>query len=341
MAELNSLGITSFTDAGVEREKWVCYNDTFNRHIKDGRWTCRVNMLMMMAGFGKSSLASVKDAFRYVGARYNFGNEWLKVGGTKLIGDGIPPLETALMWEPYVDGTYGLLVTEGNTLQEQEKSLRETIKVAHGNRMQVGIHSCGERTIDIITDQYMKCIEEDPWDARHYVIHSDFALPGTIKRVAEFGRRTGYELAFNVQSPIKWTISDLMETVVGSERAAYHWPLRSMLDAGVRVANSSDAPVIYPDWRPGVQGAVLRESKATGKPSGPEQSITVQEAIRTYTINGAWLDHKEDAKGSIEAGKAADFCIIDGDILTIDPHRIVELSVLMTVAGGNVVYDAF
>jgi predicted amidohydrolase YtcJ len=244
------------------------------------------------------------------------------------------------MWEPYIDGTYGLLVTQGNTLEEQEESLREMIKLAHANRMQVGIHSCGERTIDIITDQYMKCIEEDPWDARHYVIHSDFALPETIKRVAEFGRRTGYELAFNVQSPIKWTISDFMETVVGPEKAAYQWPLRSMLDAGVRVVNSSDAPVSYPDWRPGVQGALLRESKATGSPSGPEQCITIQEAIRTYTIDAAWLDHKEKVKGSIETGKVADFCIVDDDILSIDPHKIVDLRVLMTIAGGNVVYDA-
>ena len=108
----------------------------------------------------------------------------------------------------------------------------------------------------------MKCIEEDPWDARHYVIHSDFALPETIKKMAEFRKRTGYELGLNVQSPIKWTISEFMETVVGPKRAGYHWPLRTMLDSGIRVANSSDAPVIYPDWRPGIQGAVLRESAA-------------------------------------------------------------------------------
>jgi predicted amidohydrolase YtcJ len=335
MAELGSLGITSFTDAGVDREKWACYNDVYNESFREGRWTCRVNMLLMLGG-----LESMKSAFKYVGARTNFGNDWLKVGGVKLIADGIPPLKTALMWQPYVDGTHGLLVTEGSTLKEQEQTLCGAIRLAHANRMQVGIHSCGERTIDIVTDQYMKCIETDPWDARHYVIHSDFARPETIKRVADFGRRAGHELAFNVQSAIKWTISDLMETVVGPERAAYHWPLRSMLDAGIRVVNSSDAPVTYPDWRPGIQGAVLRASKATGKTSGPEQCVTVPEAIRTYTVNGAWLDHREHIKGSIEVGRVADFCVIDGDILTIDPHKIADLCVLMTVSGGNIVYDA-
>ena len=340
MAELNSLGITSFTDAGVDREKWACYNDVFNETHKQGKWTCRVNMLMMMGGFGKLTLDGLKDSFNYIGARYNFGNDWLKIAGSKLIGDGIPPLKTAYMFEPYTDGTYGFLVTEGDTPEEQEKSLRESIRVSHGNRMQIGIHSCGERTIDIITDQYMKCIEEDPWDARHYIIHSDFTLQETIKKVSEFNRTSKYKIAFNVQSPIKWTISDHMQSVVGPQRSAYQWPLRSMLDAGIHVGNSSDAPVIYPDWRPGVQGAVLRESKATGKPSGPEQCITVEEAIATYTIHNAWLDHKEDIKGSVEPGKAADFCVIDNDILTVDPHKIVDLKILMTVAGGDIVYNS-
>jgi predicted amidohydrolase YtcJ len=66
----------------------------------------------------------------------------------------------------------------------------------------------------------------------------------------------------------------------------------------------------------------------------------MQEAIRTYTINGAWLDHKENIKGSIEAGKVADFCVIDNDILTIDPHKVGDLRILMTIAGGNIVYEA-
>jgi predicted amidohydrolase YtcJ len=243
------------------------------------------------------------------------------------------------MFEPYLDGTYGLLETEGDTLDKQEKSLREMIKLVHKNRLQVGIHSTGERTIHIISDQYMKCIEEDPWDARHYVIHSDFSRPEDIKKMGEFGRRTGYGIGLNVQSSIKWTISDFMETVVGPEKAAYHWPLRTMLDSGIRVANSSDAPVTYPDWRPGVQAAVLRESKATGKISGPEQRISVAEAIATYTINGAWLDHMEDIKGSIEPGKLADFCVLDDDILEVAPHKITNIRILMTVVGGRVVFN--
>jgi predicted amidohydrolase YtcJ len=106
------------------------------------------------------------------------------------------------------------------------------------------------------------------------------------------------------------------------------------------LANSSDAPVIYPDWKQGIQGAVLRESKATGKVSGPEQCITVEEAIASYTINGAWLDHMEHRKGSIETGKLADFCVLGEDILTVDPHYIKDIPTLMTIVGGRIVYDS-
>jgi predicted amidohydrolase YtcJ len=340
MAELNSIGITSFTDAGVDRDKWACYNDTLNEYFNEGKWTCRVNMMLMLAGFGKSGLDGIKEAFKYVGCRYNFGNEWLKVGGAKIVADGIPPLKTAWMWEPYLDGTYGGLTVDGNSEKEQEENLREMIQICHKNRLQIGIHSCGERTIDVCTDQYMKCIEEDPWDARHYTIHSDFSRPETIKKIGDFGRRTGYELGLNVQSPIKWTISDIMDTVVGQARSAYHWPLRTMFDNGIHVANSSDAPVIYPDWRQGVQNALLRELKATGKVSGPDQRVTLTEAIASYTINGAWLDHMETLKGSIEIGKFADFCVLDKDLFAVDPHEIKDIRILMTIIGGTVVYNA-
>jgi predicted amidohydrolase YtcJ len=186
----------------------------------------------------------------------------------------------------------------------------------------------------------MKCIEEDPWDTRHYTLHSDLMRPEIIKKVGRFGKRTGYELGMNVQSPIKWTISSFMESVVGPEKAGYEGPLRLMLDNGVHVADSSDAPVTYPDWKNGVQSAVLRESKAGGKVSGPEQCISVPEAIRHYTLNGAWLDHMVTLKGSIEPGKYADFCMVNRDILSIEPHQISNLKKLMTIVGGNAVFDA-
>ena len=340
MAELNSLGITGFTDAGVDSNKVATYNDAYNDFFIENRWTCRVNMLLSMGGFGPAPVEATREALKYIGTRHNFGNEWLRITGAKLVADGIPPLKTAWMYDEYLDGSTGGLTIDGKSPDEQEKNLRDLIILLHRNRYQVGIHCTGSRTADICFDQYMECIEEDPWDARHYTIHSDYVRPEMIKKVSQFGKRTGYEIGMNVQSLIKWTISGLMDSVVGPEKAGYEWPLRTMLDNGIHVADSSDAPVTYPDWRNGVQSAVLRESKANGKVSGPEQRITVQEDIRNYTLNGAWLDHMETIKGSIEPGKYADFCIVDKDILSIEPHKISELKILMTITGGKIVFDA-
>ena len=143
-----------------------------------------------------------------------------------------------------------------------------------------------------------------------------------------------------MQPFISVLISDFTPAIVGEERAAYEFPMKTALDAGVRLTSNSDAPVTYPNWRMGVQAAVLRENVNSGNVSGPEQCITVEDAIRTYTINGAWQDHMENIKGSIEAGKLADFCIIDGDILEMDPHTIGEIPVVMTIVGGKVVFSS-
>jgi hypothetical protein len=106
------------------------------------------------------------------------------------------------------------------------------------------------------------------------------------------------------------------------------------------MAFGSDAPVVYPNWRQGIEAAVLRESKAMGKISGPEQCITREEAIRAYTMGGAYQDHMDDIKGSIEVGKLADFCILGEDILTVDVHTIKGIPILMTIIGGKIVFNA-
>jgi len=131
-----------------------------------------------------------------------------------------------------------------------------------------------------------------------------------------------------------------LSELLGPEAAAYDWPFKSMLNAGAKVIFSSDCPAgtLHPDWRLGVQSAVLREGME-GKVIAADQRITRQEALRAYTMGGAWQDHMENIKGSIEDGKLANFCILGGDILTCDAHQIKNFPVLMTVVGGRVVYD--
>jgi hypothetical protein len=330
IAEVASLGITSVTEPGLSLDAVYRYNDLY----KEGLLTVRVNC-MIMAG---SSLEQTKMFLGSLAADTDFGNDWVRISGVKMFADGIPPSRTACMWDeylPYPDGRSGgsgSLLIAGSTDEQRYNTLIEMIKYASAKGFQVGIHATGDRTIDACVDGYIAALQEHPWDARHYIIHSDFVTPECAGRMAAHG------IQASVQSSIKWTIGNLMEGIVGPEKAAYQWPLRMMLEKGIIVANGSDSPVTYPDWRQGVESAVIREDKATGKVSGPEQCITVEEAIRTYTISGAWQDHQEDVKGSIETGKWADFTVIGEDILAVDPHDISEIPVWMTIAGGKVVY---
>jgi predicted amidohydrolase YtcJ len=277
MAELNSLGICSVTEPGLGAEQIGIYTELLNA----GKFTVRVNGMV----WGGASFEAVKSILNHVGTSTGFGNEWLRISGLKLMADGIPPSKTAFMYEDYIGGGHGQLLVEGKTDEERYDMLINIIKYANARGFQVGIHVTGDRGIDACVDGYIAALKEHPWDARHYTIHTDYVTLKCIERMAK------NNIGANVQSAIKWTIGNLMVGITGEKRAAYHWPLKSLFDGGVVVTNSSDASVTYPDWRQGVESAVLRKDKATGKVLGPEQCISVEQAIRSYTINGAWQDH--------------------------------------------------
>lgn len=324
MSELNSLGITSVTEPGLSAYIIRIYTDLYNQ----GKFTLRVNCMIM----GGHSLEGVKNILDNIGTSTGFGNEWLRISGFKLLADGIPPSKTAFMYEDYIGGGHGQLLVDGKTDEDRYNMLISMIKYANSRGFQIGIHVTGDRGIDACVDGYIAALTEHPWDARHYIIHTDYVTPQCIERMAK------YSIGANVQSAIKWTIGNLMNGITGEERAAYQWPLKSLFDKGISVTNSSDASVTYPDWRQGVESAVLRKDKATGEVLGADQCISVEQAIRSYTINGAWQDHQDNIRGSIEIGKLADFTIIGEDILTIDPNRIHEIPILYTIVGGKVVY---
>ena len=238
------------------------------------------------------------------------------------------------MYEDYLGGGRGELVIPGKNEAERVSELQAIIGHAHDRGFQVGVHVTGDAAIDATVAGFVKCQTERPGgDLRHYIIHGDFISLATARTLA------AHNLGLSMQPFIKSLIADQEEGIVGEERAAYEWPMRTVLDAGVNLAASSDAPVTYPNWRQGIQSAVLRQAKGSGRISGPDQCITVAEAIRMYTINGAWLDHMEKIKGSVEVGKLADLCVLDEDILTVDPHKIGETPVLMTIVGGKMVHD--
>ncbi|MFJ9587999.1 amidohydrolase [Streptomyces acidicola] len=330
LERLRSIGITSYTEPGLDAASIA----TYSALLESGELTSRVTVLFLPTG-----QASESDRFKRALDGWNKTSETdprkLKLAGVKIFADGIPPNRTAWMHEPYVDGGCGSLCVPGDTDSEREAELAEIIRYAHDAGHQIGVHVTGDRGIDAVVDSFAAAQRENPQtDPRHYVIHGDFLGARSMKILAEHG------FGVNMNPTIKWTIAEAEEAVVGSERAGYEWPYRDALDAGLPVTSGSDAPVTTPDWRQGIATMLLREGKASGRVSGPEQRITLAEAIRTYTINPAWQDFAEDWKGSIEVGKVADFCILDGDILKTHPRDIPGLNVVCTVLDGEIVYEA-
>ncbi|WP_300459546.1 amidohydrolase [Desulfobacula sp.] len=344
MEHLSANGVTSFTDAaiGPGGEAYVYgvmsaeFCQIYQELLSEGKLTTRVNILLLMGNYGALTLDDIKKSLKAFEFPKTSDANWLKYPGIKIFADGIPLTYSAWMNEDYVSGDvgHGRSVIPGDTDKEQSDNLVAMIKYIHSKGYQIGIHATGDRAIDTAVDGMVQAMEENPVeDLRHYIVHADFLSP---KKAAVLAK---HNFGVSMQPFIHAMICDFEPTVVGAERAAREFPFKTVLKAGIPLTNSSDAPVTYPNWRMGIQAAVLRESLVSGSVSGPEECISVQEAIQTYTINGAWQDHMEDIKGSIEKGKLADLCIIDKDILTISPHEIGSIAVLMTIVDGKVVFD--
>ena len=341
MRIMNARGITSVTDAALGSggigfqggllgsECISVYNDLHNEEAM----TVRVNVLYLFGEYGAISLKDFQRSVSEIGIHSGFGDEWLQIGGIKLFADGIPQTKTAWLREDYPDGGNGGLVLPGATEQERCEELANMIGFAHKHGFQCAVHAVGDRAIEACVDGFVRAQREDPRELRHYLVHCDLVTDRDIRRMVEHG------VAVNTQPILKWIFSDVIDKMIGIERSERQFPLRALLDAGVHVGLSSDAPVTEPDWIRGVEAAVLRKSKASGTVRGPAQRITAREAIRLYTMGGAWQDHMEKRKGSLEPGKLADFCVLDRDILSVRPDEIHTIKNVATVVGGRRVYE--
>ncbi|MCX5912525.1 MAG: amidohydrolase [Deltaproteobacteria bacterium] len=347
MQEMNLNGVTSASeplgpgadqnDFGVRGSKAI---EAYRQLYKEGKLTMRVAIPLLYGKYGSVTYEDVVKGSQ----TYKFPTDvdpfWVKSSGFKVFADGVPlpPIYTAWMWEPYVvppGNIYGGLVIPGKTEQAKYDELIKMVEYGHERGWQVHVHAIGDRAVSSFIDGVEKATLKNPWPKlRHAIIHGDFIRPEDMKRAAKYG------MAHGGMPSVHSLLADQFLGFMGEERTANHLPFRSLIDAGVIISMNADAPSTYPDWRAGVQAAVTRQASKSGKVVGPEQRVTRAEAIRAYTWGGAWQDHMESVKGSIEVKKLADFCIISDDILTVDENKIKDTKVLMTIVGGKPVYKA-
>jgi len=339
MHTMNALGITSYTEAGIgpgDAGGGMAEGglQVYKELLDAAELSVRVTVLLLVVKMSEPFTA-FRQALDTIEVPGYSDPQRCRVVGVKVLADGVPPSRTAWLHDEYVGGGFGALTVAGDSDEERVEQLRSMIAYAHAAGYQLGVHVTGDRGIDAVVQAFADAVRAHPRDdSRHYVIHGDLMTRESLATCAEFG------FGVNMNPTIKWTIADLEEEFIGVERAAYEFPYRSAIDAGITVGSGSDTPVTFPDWRQGVSTMILRESKASGRVSGPEQRITFEEAIRTYTINAAWQDFADDWKGSLEVGKIADLCVVGDDLLDMDPHDLPHVPVTMTVLGGRIIHEA-
>ena len=321
-------GITSATDPLLTAEELHLYAE-----VAGEAQTPKMRMAgLIRAGTNTEQLAQALSALKQLPAA---DPRWLQFPGVKIMGDGIPTgNKTAWLNAPYEGGGNGSLLVDGTSDADRVQEITAMIDMVHRAGLQIGAHVTGDRSIDTVVNACLSSQRTTPRaDPRHYLIHADLVSPATLERMAVGG------IGANFNPEIKHLIADSQVASIGPVRAAYEWPYRTALDKGVIVASSSDAPVTPGNYLQGLATCVTRIGKQTGQVSGPEQRISLLEAIATYTVGGAWQDRAESWKGALRAGYAADLCVLDGRLAGLEPALWSELPVTMTLVDGRIVHN--
>ena len=315
-------GVTSFQDAGSSFEMI----DFFREMAESGRLPIR--LYVMVRGHSNEEMdARLGDYFMT-----NHADGLLTVRSIKRQVDGALGAHGAWLLEPYDDmpSSEGLVI-------EDVADIEETARIAIRHGFQVNTHAIGDRGNREILDAYERAFADagvtGP-DLRFRIEHSQHIHPDDIPRFGELGVIAAMQ-GVHATSDGPWVPEKL-----GDERArtgAYVW--RSLLDSGAVVANGTDAPVEDVDPIPSYFATVTREL-ADGTRFYPEESLTREEALYSYTMANAWAAFEEDVKGSLTPGKYADIVVLTKDILTVPDEEIQDAKVAMTIVGGKVVWNA-
>ena len=255
-----------------------------------------------------------------LGLSTGFGNDKVKIGFIKVFSDGSLGARTAALTEPYSDKpeTKGMLIYT-------QKELNEIVLKAHKAGLQLGIHAIGDRAISMVINAYENALKKAPRkNHRHRIEHCSVLNPELIKKMKRLGLIASIQPHF-VNSDF-W-----VKERVGGKRVRWVYPFKTLIQEGLKVVSGSDCPVEPIDPLLGIWAAVTRKTS-------PEENLTVEEALKTYTVNAAYASFDETKRGTIEAGKLADLTILSDDPTAIPPDKIKNVTVETVLVDGKTVY---
>lgn len=259
-----------------------------------------------------------------------------EIDAVKIFIDGVVEGETAYLLEPYAHRPD----YRGELLWDPDR-LNEMVAAADRHGFIVHIHSIGDAATRLALDAFQFAREKNgPRDARHQVTHLQLVTPDDVERFAEL------EIVA-VPQPFWFSKGDFYHNIeapyLGEERASHEYPMKSFFDAGVTVASASDFPVSIP-FSPvvGMKLGVLRSFEPSNpeKVLGPEERVSLEQMIASFTRNGAFAARLEKSLGSLEVGKVGDVVVLDRNLFEIPPERVGEAKVLLTLFEGREIYRA-
>jgi predicted amidohydrolase YtcJ len=316
LQECARLGITSVHDAGVGAEGI----DAYHALAKAGKLPIRS---YVMLGGGPGPLL---DSWFAKGPEIG---DYLTIRSIKLVADGALGSRGAAMLEPYSDdpGNKGLLITKQDVI-------RAVAAKAVTRGFQVNTHAIGDAANRAALDAYGEVLKGAN-DKRFRIEHAQIIAPGDFVKFKNYSVLASMQ-ATHATSDMPWAA-----TRIGNERikGAYAW--QTLIKLGVHLPNGSDFPVESPNPMFGLYSSITRQDQK-GMPAGgwfPDQKMTREETLRSWTIEGAYAAFEETHKGSLEPGKLADFIMLSGDVMTMPESEIWKTKVSLTVVGGKIVHQ--
>jgi predicted amidohydrolase YtcJ len=333
----NQVGMTSTIDRGQTMEGFRVYQELHDKKAL----TVRSYVTYLIDA--KGTPQQVREEIARIPWVTGHGDDWFRVGSLKTIADGGILIGTAYLREPYGTNTkiYGYDDPDyRGVLAVPRENLIEMAKQANQRGWQMTAHTTGGGATDALLDAYEAADREQSIRNRRFTVtHGNFPNREAIARAAKLG------VAFDCQPAWMYYDAPTLKDVFGPSRSADWMPLRSLLDAGVVVAGGSDHMIRF-DSRKAINPynpffemwmAITRRT-ADGATFHPEQAVTRLEALRMWTLNGAYLSFEERAKGSIEPGKLADMVVISKDFLACPVDQIKDIEALLTIVDGKVVF---
>jgi len=313
--QMTKAGLTSVQQTGGDEDSLIALQDA------DRAGEMRFRLYFFPRG-------SIYPKLRDAGVRTGYGNEWLRIGPVKYAADGSASERTMRMSTPYMGrpDDYGI-----QTMTEEE--IRDAVEDAHRHDWRIGIHANGDVVIDLVLKAYERALQLWPKavNPRHRIEHCSLINPDLIRRIKATGAIPTPFYTYIYYHGDKWA-------EYGDEKMRWMFAHRTFLDAGIRVAPASDyTPGPYEPLM-ALQSLVTRRD-FRGREWGPNQKISMDEALRVCTINGAHASFEEDLKGSITPGKLADFVMLARDPHDGDPNTVKDIRIARTVVGGKTMYE--